>query len=98
MNRKWLIVLAFVPLALALMAQESAPPPAQNPNTQKKARRPPPPGVSTPGVKREMTTIKPLAVFDAGQRCARLAGSHGGLPLGRKRAAQLGASPRCEDQ
>jgi YVTN family beta-propeller protein len=66
MHRKWLIVLAFVPLALALMAQESAPPPAQNPNTQKKARRPPPPGVSTPGVKREMTTIKPLAVFDAG--------------------------------
>ena len=59
--KKWLIVLASLPLGFALVAQESAPPVAQ-----KKARRLPPPGVSTPGVKREMTAITPLAVFDAG--------------------------------
>jgi virginiamycin B lyase len=31
----------------------------------KKAPKPPPPGVSTPGVKRELSTITPVAIFDA---------------------------------
>jgi len=62
MQKKWLIAAAFLPLAIALTAQESAPPPAAG----KKARRPPPPGVNAPGVKREISTIMPLAVFDAG--------------------------------
>ncbi len=37
------------------------------PQEKKKQRvkRPPPPGVSTPGVRREMSDIKPMAVFDA---------------------------------
>lgn len=60
MHKKWIIV-AFLPLAIVLTAQEAAPPTAA-----KKTRRPPPPGVSTPGIKREMTTITPLAIFDAG--------------------------------
>jgi len=58
--KKWLIVLASLPLVFVMVAQENAPPVAQ-----KKSRRPPPPGVSTPGVKREMAAITPLAVFDA---------------------------------
>jgi YVTN family beta-propeller protein len=62
MNRKWLIAAAFLPITLALMAQESGPPATPT----KKARRPPPPGVTTPGVKREITSITPTAVFDAG--------------------------------
>lgn len=74
MRKKWLIA-ACLPLAIGLMAQETPAPgggsgvpnsatPGRGPG--RRARRPPPPGVSTPGVKREMTTITPLAVFDAG--------------------------------
>ncbi len=73
MRMKWLIA-ACLGLAIALIAQET---PAQEPappsgtgappaGPGRRARRPPPPGVSTPGVKREMTTITPIAVFDAG--------------------------------
>src|SRR5271156_5318191 len=50
--------------ASALHAQD--PPPAVAPPTPKKGPRqprPPKPGVSTPGVKREMTAITPEAVF-----------------------------------
>jgi len=61
MQKRWFIALACLPAALVLTAQDGAPP-----NAQKKGRRPPPPGVSTPGVKREMSTITPLTVFDAG--------------------------------
>ena len=60
MQKKWIIA-AFLPLAIVLTAQETAPPAAA-----KKGRRPPPPGVGAPGIKREMTSITPLAVFDAG--------------------------------
>src|SRR3954447_8118538 len=53
--------------ALTLAAQD---PPAITPPepAQKKqaSRRPPRPGVSTPGVKREMASVTPLAVFDTG--------------------------------
>ncbi len=51
-----LFIAACLSLAVSLNAQEPG----------KKAKRPPPPGVSTPGVKREMSSIKPVAVFDAG--------------------------------
>jgi YVTN family beta-propeller protein len=43
---------------LALLHAQDAPP-----QQQKRPPRPPKPGVSTPGVKREMATIKPDAVF-----------------------------------
>src|SRR5271165_3383686 len=46
-------------------AQTGQQPPADNAKKQR-PRRPPPPGVSTPGVKREMTTITPIAVFQTG--------------------------------
>jgi virginiamycin B lyase len=41
---------------LTAQAQDAPPPTA-------KKKRPPKPGVSTPGVKRELTTIKPIAIF-----------------------------------
>ncbi|MDR3703492.1 MAG: hypothetical protein P4L56_27835 [Candidatus Sulfopaludibacter sp.] len=43
-------------LAVSLLSAQDAPPP-------KKSRRPPPPGVATPGVKRDMASIKPDFVF-----------------------------------
>ena len=46
-----------VPLVFAFQQQDAPP--------TKKGRRPPPPGVSTPGVKREMSTITPVASFPA---------------------------------
>ena len=66
---KTLTVVAGLVIAATLVAQQEQPPaPAQPPAEQKKARprRPPPPGVSTPGVKREMTTVTPVAVFTTG--------------------------------
>src|SRR5664279_1370865 len=52
-----------VPLFLAL-GQPSQDPQGAPPAAKKGGgRRPPPPGVSTPGVKREMSTITPDAVF-----------------------------------
>ena len=50
---------------MTVSGQDPAPavPPAAKPE---RPRRPPKPGVSTPGVKREMSTIQPLAVFDVG--------------------------------
>ena len=38
----------------------------QAPDAKKKSKRPPRPGVTTPGVRREMSSITPLAVFDTG--------------------------------
>ena len=35
-------------------------------HAQQPPKHPPPPGVSTPGVKRELSTITPVAIFDAG--------------------------------
>ena len=46
--------------ALLVFAQDPATPP---PPAEKKGKRTPPPGVSTPGVKREMSAITPAAVF-----------------------------------
>ena len=60
---------ACAPFLLLQAQQEQAPPPADGqPPMQKKkgGKRPPPPGVSTPGVKREMSTLTPLAVFTTG--------------------------------
>jgi len=54
------ICLAACPLVPILMAQD-APPPSEAP--KKASKRPPKPGVSTPGVRREMSAIKPDAVF-----------------------------------
>ncbi len=45
---------------LAMYAQDAATAPAAQ---DKKGKRPPPPGVSTPGVKKEMTGLMPAAVF-----------------------------------
>ena len=39
---------------------------AQQPPAKKKPAEPPRPGVSTPGVKRELSSIHPVAIFDAG--------------------------------
>ncbi len=47
--------------AIAVWAQDPA-----DAAKKKRTKRPPPPGVSAPGVKREMTTITPVAVFDTG--------------------------------
>src|SRR5215472_14353006 len=54
MIRRIAICLAVVPLLIG--AQQAPAPPA-------KKGRPPRPGVSTPGVKREMSSIQPQAVF-----------------------------------
>src|SRR5262245_45357872 len=43
-----------------ISAQEPAAPPQP---AKQRAKRPPRPGVSTPGVRREMTSITPIAVF-----------------------------------
>src|SRR5262245_60982827 len=58
------VVAAFVTMCLPLLAF-FAQDPAQAPSEAPKARpkRPPRPGVSTPGVKREISTITPVAVF-----------------------------------
>jgi YVTN family beta-propeller protein len=46
--------------AVLLTAQDPA---AAPPAAKQRAKRPPRPGVATPGVKREMASIKPIAVF-----------------------------------
>jgi streptogramin lyase len=48
---------AAITLALALAYGQQS--------DKKGPRRPPPPGVSTPGVKRDLSAIKPVAIFDA---------------------------------
>lgn len=65
----WGIVAAGVALGMNVSAQESHTPAAQTPApdaTQSQASRParpPRPGVSTPGVKQDIATLKPIAVF-----------------------------------
>ncbi|MCU1329317.1 MAG: hypothetical protein JWN34_4687 [Bryobacterales bacterium] len=74
----FLVVGAYTPFLL-MQAQEPPAPaagqtpaaavegqPTPNPNRKKGPPRPPRPGVSTPGVKREMTTIAPMAEFPTG--------------------------------
>jgi streptogramin lyase len=56
------VLLQFVALAALLPAQD-APPPAAEKKGGGRPQRPPRPGVSTPGVKREMSTITPTAVI-----------------------------------
>src|SRR5689334_11146624 len=56
MNR---LALAFILFGGALCAQETPAAPAAG----KRPPRPPKPGVSTPGVRREMSAIRPIAVF-----------------------------------
>jgi len=59
--RRLFLPAVLLPLCFVL-AQNPQQDPQGAPPTAKKARRPPP-GVSTPGVKREMSAIKPDAVF-----------------------------------
>ncbi len=66
-NLPWSLLAAGLALGIGLsfvVAQtpEGAPPP----EAKKKFKRPPRPGVATPGVKRDMAAIKPIAVFDLG--------------------------------
>jgi virginiamycin B lyase len=56
-----LIVLATV----VAFAQDPPPPPAQPDAARKRTPPPPKPGVATPGVRREMSALKPAAVFPA---------------------------------
>ena len=59
-NRLWVLVGMSVSLIVSpANAQESQTPPAAQPGPP----RPPRPGVSTPGVKRDIATLKPIAVF-----------------------------------
>jgi YVTN family beta-propeller protein len=56
--------LAGIVLPVMLMfAQEPAPPSAPDPVKKQRPKRMPPPGVPTPGVRRDMASIKPDAVF-----------------------------------
>jgi YVTN family beta-propeller protein len=59
----FLILVAVCGSADLLLGQGAAPAPPAAATGQKGPRRPPRPGVSTPGVKREMSTITPDAVF-----------------------------------
>src|SRR5260370_8167572 len=54
--------IALLSLFTCLMYAQDTPPEGK----KKRAPRPPLPGVSTPGVKREITTITPAAVFTVG--------------------------------
>ncbi len=66
--RKRELVLTTVTAALAvslMFAQESPAPVTDTSQKKQRAKRPPRPGVSTPGVRREMSAIKPDAVFAA---------------------------------
>jgi YVTN family beta-propeller protein len=60
--RRFVIPTLLLPLCFVLAQNSQQDQPTQ-PLAPKKQRRPPPPGVSTPGVKREMSAITPDAVF-----------------------------------
>ncbi len=62
MIRQSVTALLFIGFALLLPAQEGSAPPAQKKGGGR-GQRPPRPGVSTPGVKREMSAITPAAVI-----------------------------------
>jgi YVTN family beta-propeller protein len=57
-----LVIAACLSLAVIVHAQA----PEKKQSEKKRAKDPPRPGVSTPGVKRELSSITPVAVFDAG--------------------------------
>jgi len=66
MKKTELAILVFcVALSGAFVAAQDAPAPAADAGKKQRAKRPPRPGVSTPGVRREMSAIKPDAVFAA---------------------------------
>src|SRR5215471_12296875 len=56
-----ILLLAILPMPMLIVQGQD--PPAQPTADQKKSKRPPRTGVSTPGVKREMSGINPLAIF-----------------------------------
>jgi virginiamycin B lyase len=65
--RRKTFLLALISVALPCLqswAQEAPPPPAEM-HKRQRPPRPPRPGVSTPGVRREMSSLTPVAVFDA---------------------------------
>jgi YVTN family beta-propeller protein len=77
MKMKLILIAAFLPLVAVLAQQQQTPPPDAPPTPpadaapKKMGRGPrpprvPAPGVSTPGVKRDMTTITPIATFETG--------------------------------
>ena len=69
MNLRTLAISILLPLTALLTLWAQDPPAGAPPGAVPKkggGKRPPRPGVSTPGVKREMTTITPVAVFDTG--------------------------------
>jgi len=57
---------AVTSLVSLVLAQENSVPVADASQKKQRAKRPPRPGVSAPGVRREMSAIKPDAVFQAG--------------------------------
>ena len=59
------LLLAALTLAVLSAQQPDGGAPATE-SAKKASRRPPRPGVSTPGVRREMSTITPVAVFTTG--------------------------------
>jgi virginiamycin B lyase len=63
MKLERLLILTCLCSSPTLFAQDATPPATPPAATPGRARRPPKPGVSTPGVKREMSTITPDAVF-----------------------------------
>jgi YVTN family beta-propeller protein len=76
MRIQTVLIAASLPLAALIAQQQQTPPPDAPPAAAatdaapkkmgRGPRRPPAPGVSTPGVKRDMTTITPIAVFQTG--------------------------------
>jgi len=63
MKLERLLILTCLCSSPVLFAQDTPPPATPPAATPGRARRPPKPGVATPGVKREMSTITPDAVF-----------------------------------
>ncbi len=57
--------LAAVSCTMFLLAQDAPTPAPDSGQKKQRAKRPPRPGVSTPGVRREMSSIKPDAIFAA---------------------------------
>ena len=63
MKRTWLPLSIFAAIAASLVLAQDPVPPAAPGAPKQRPKRPPKPGVSTPGVKREMTAIHPDTVF-----------------------------------
>jgi YVTN family beta-propeller protein len=59
------VLLTSATCTMFVLAQEAQPPAPEAAQKKQKAKRPPRPGVSTPGVRRDMSSIKPDAIFPA---------------------------------